>query len=203
MKLAGLLAAGALLAANPFHAGDTASRSRHQETEVENLQGLARKATEPLPTPVVPGGPAPDFSYETPDHEWRRLRDLLEQGAVLLVIGARDPQLLALERERDALLDLGVLPVALFDGNTRAVRSAARRLKLRYTAIPDPQSVIARQFNALAPRTNAPEPCWFVIDRKGRVRAIDRTGLPEQGYAAIAAHALALPSPGVSLPAGR
>jgi peroxiredoxin len=203
LKLASLLAVAALVAVNPFDAGDTASRSRHLENDVQNLQSLTRKATEPSPTPVVPGGYAPDFSYETPDHVWRRLQDLLEQGPVLMVIGARDPQLAALERERERLLDLGVIPVAVLDGGARETRTATKRLKLRYTTISDPRSVIAGQFNALSPSTNAPQPCWFVIDRNRRVRALDRMGLPEKGYAAIAIRALALPAPGVALPATR
>lgn len=203
MKLASLLAAAAFLAVNPFHAGDTASRSRHQEQDIRQLQHLARKANEPPVTPVVPGGIAPDFSYQTPDDEWHRLSDLLAQGPVLLLLGARDPQLAALQAEREALLDAGVVPVAVLDGHTRAARATTQRLDLAYTLIADPRSVIAGQFNALAPETGAAQPCWFVIDRSGRVRALDRTGLPEKGYLAIARDALALPREGVALPAAR
>lgn len=203
MKLASLLAAAAFLAVNPFQAGDTASRSRYEQQDVRQMQSIARKASEPPVTPVVPGSFAPDFSYQTPDDEWHRLSDLLEQGPVLMLIGARDPQLAALERERDRLLDLGVVPVAVIDGHARAARSAAQRLDLAFTLVADPQSVIAGQFNAISRDTGAPAPCWFVIDRQRRVRALDRTGLLKEGWAAIAIDALALPAPGVALPARR
>ena len=203
MKLASLLAAAAFLAANPFYAGDTASRSQHEPQDVRQLQTIARRANEPPVTPVVPGSIAPDFSYQTPDDEWHRLSDLLEQGPVLMLIGARDPHLAALEAERSRLLDLGVVPVAVIDGHARAARAAAQRLDVAFTLIADPQAVIAGQFNALSQDTGAPVPCWFVIDRKRRVRALDRTGLPKEGYASIAIDALALPAPGVSMPATR
>ncbi len=200
MKLATLLAAAALLAVNPLHVGDTANRSQYDQVDVQNLQRLANKATEPPVTPVVPGSVAPDFSYQTPDNEWHHLHDLLEQGPVLMLFGGRDPQFTALENEREQLLDLGVLPVAIVDGHARAASAAVKRLGLAYNVIPDPQGVIAGLFNAVEPRTDATQPCWFVIDRQRRVRALDRTGLPEQGYADIAIEALALPKKGTSLP---
>lgn len=201
MKLATLLAAAALLATNPLYIGDTSSRSRHQEQDVQNLQKLARRANEPPVTPVVPGSIAPDFSYQTSDGKWHHLRDLLAHGPVLMIVGARDPQLTALEKERERLLELGVVPVAVFDGNARTVRGAIRRLGVRFTVIADARTVIAGQFNALEAGTGAPLPCWFVIDRERRVCALDRTGLPERGYVEIARDALAIPAPGVSLPA--
>jgi hypothetical protein len=61
--------------------------------------------------------------------------------------------------------------------------------------------VIAEQFNSLEPTTRHTRPGWFVIDRGGRVRSLDRTGLPEEGFASIAAKALAIPVPGIALPA--
>lgn len=203
LKLASLLAAAAFLAANPFRAGDNAGRSQYEQQDVRYLQHISHKASEPPVTPVVPGSLAPDFSYQTPDDEWHRLSDLLEQGPVLMLIGARDPQLAALEKERGRLLDLGVIPVAVIDGNARTARSATQRLDLSFTLIADPQSVIAGQFNAISQDTGAPAPCWFVIDRKRQVRALDRTGLPGEGYASIAIDALALPAAGIALPARR
>jgi len=200
LKLASLMAAAALMAANPFNVGDTASRSRYQDQDVIQLQNLARDASEPPITPVVPGSIAPDFSYQTPDDEWHRLRDLIAQGPVLMLIGPRDANLTALEKDRERLLDLGVIPVAVIDGPARMARASAVRLELHYTLVADPQAVIAGQFNALAPRSGQPQPCWFVIDRQRRVRALDRTGLPAKGYVQIAREALALPAEGVSLP---
>lgn len=200
MKTASLLATAVLLAANPLQLGDTAHRSQYEQNDAENLQNLARRGIEPQATPVVEGGPAPNFSFQLPDGRWRHLHDLLGQGAVLLTFGPRDEQLTGLERERERLLDLGVLPVAVIDGSSRAARSKIEHLGLSYTVIPDLRAVIAEQFNTLDPSTHHPMPCWFVVDRKGRVRALDRTRLPAQGFVTIAARALQRPGPGSTVP---
>lgn len=156
---------------------------------------------EPPTTEVVAGEDAPDFSFESPDGRWRRLKDLTGQGHVLLVFGADDAALRALERERERLMDRGITPVAVMDRRAGACWSAATRLQLRYTLVPDPQRVIAIQFNSLEPRTRRAIPAWFVVDRRGRVRGLDRRGLPATGYAAMAARALQLPSHDITIPA--
>ena len=161
---------------------------------------LAPAGTEPPVTIVMTGDPAPDVTWEGPASHPQRLRDLRAQGHVLLVISPTEAQLKALERERDHLLDLRVVPAAVLDRNASGVAGLARRLGLHFTLIPDPRSIIAAQFNALDPATHHAAPAWFVMDRSGRVRALDRTGVPESGYLQLVSTALVLAAPGATLP---
>jgi len=161
---------------------------------------LAPNGPEPPATVVQTGDPAPDVTWEGPDSRMQRLRDLRAQGHVLLVFAPTRSQLLALERDRDRLLALRVLPAAVLDLRATGAAGMARRLGLHYTIIPDPQRVIAAQFNALDPSTHHSAPAWFVVDRWGRVRALDRSGVPESGYTGLVSSALALPAPGAALP---
>src|SRR5262249_43780647 len=62
------------------------------------------RPSETPPTEVCVGDIAPDFSFQGPDARWRRLRDITDQGPVLLVFGAGEPTLQALEHERESLL---------------------------------------------------------------------------------------------------
>lgn len=156
---------------------------------------------EPGPTYVTPGDPAPDVSWESPQG-WRRLRDVRTQGNVLLVFGADDAQLARLERERPALRALGVVPAAVVERRAGACQALARRLGLGYPVLPDPQRVIATQYNCLDAVTRRALPAWFAVDRAGAVRRAERGGLPARPWSVVAANALNLPSPGVSLPTG-
>ena len=142
---------------------------------------------------VTRGDDAPDFSYEAAGGRWLRLRDLRAQGHVLLVIAPDDERLRALERERRALLALGVVPVAVLDMKSSRCRSIAERLQLGYTVVPDPQRVIGAQFNALEPRSRQDAPAWVVVDRKGRVRGLGRFEWPEAKWTQVAATSLGLP----------
>lgn len=160
-------------------------------------------APEPPASEVRIGDVAPDFSYEGYDGRWRNLRDLRVQGAVLLVIAPDTDQLRALERERASLLDRGIVPVAILDVTPRATASTIKKLDLRYSVIADPRRVIAEQFNAIQSRTHAAVPAWFVIDRSGVVRGLDRGKFPAGGYLATAASALGLPMPGMAVPTSR
>jgi peroxiredoxin len=161
---------------------------------------LSLAATEPPVTVVMTGDPAPDVAWDGPATRPQRLRDLRAQGHVLLVISPTDVQLKALERERDRLLDLRVVPAAVLDRNAGGVAALALRLGLHFTLIPDPRGVIAAQFNSLDPATHRAAPAWFVVDRGGRVRGLDRSRVPDDGYARLVSTALVLPSPGISLP---
>lgn len=156
---------------------------------------------EPAPTEVLPGDEAPDFSYQGYDGRWRHLHDVLDQGAVLLVFGPDEADLSTIEREREELLGLGVVPVAVLDLRPGKAGATLRRLGLGYSVLADPRRVIAAQFNATHPTSDAAVPSWFVIDRKRRVRALHRGRLPRGEYPALATRALALPMPGVALPA--
>jgi peroxiredoxin len=151
---------------------------------------------------VNPGDTAPDFSFESRDHQWRRLRDLLVQGDVLLVFGADDAGLRAIEAERDALLAHGVVPVAVLDRHDHAAWTTPDRLSLHYGVVPDSRNVIAEQFNLVNPETGRAYPSWFLVDRAGKVRALHRGTLPNQGFAAITEQALGIPRDGQPVPAG-
>ena len=160
-------------------------------------------ATEPPAAVVMAGDPAPDVTWEGLASRPQRLRDLRAQGHVLLVFSPTEAQLRALERDRERLLDLRVLPAAVLDRSTTGVERLARRLGLHFVLIPDPRNVIASQFNTLDPATHRATPAWFVVDRSGRVRGFDRTGVPESGYPRLAAAALVLASPGATLPGSK
>lgn len=150
---------------------------------------------------VESGSSAPDFAYENLAGGDARLRDLRAQGHVLLVFGAKEADLRRLESESGPLTRLGVVPVAVLDWRTGACRSAVRRLSLTYPVVPDPQRAIGAQYNALDPRTRQNVPAWFVVDRQGRVRGLDRFELPRGSWADVAASALGLPADGVPRPA--
>lgn len=150
---------------------------------------------------VESGSSAPDFAYENLAGGGARLRDLRGQGHVLLVFGAKEADLLRLESESGRLTRLGVVPVAVLDWRMGACRSAVRRLSLTYPVVPDPQRAIGAQYNALDPRTRQNVRAWFVVDRQGRVRGLDRFELPRASWADVAASALGLPADGVPRPA--
>jgi peroxiredoxin len=154
-------------------------------------------------TEVRLGDRAPDFSYQGVDGSWRHLRDILEQGPTLLVFGADELTLRVIEHERERLLDLGVVPVAVTDLRSGAARALVRRYDLRFTVLSDRRGVVAAQFNAIDPGSGRQLPTWFVLDPKRRVRGLGRRRLPLRGYPALAANALGLPAPGAALPASK
>ena len=156
--------------------------------------------TEPPVTVLMPGDMVPDVTWQGPTSRPQRLRDLRAQGHVLLVFSPTEAQLQALERDRERLLDLRVLPAAVLDRSAKGTSSLARRLGLHYPLIPDSRGIIAAQFNTLDAATGRPMPAWFVVDRLGRVRDLDRSGAPAEDFARLASGALVLPSPGMALP---
>lgn len=157
----------------------------------------------PVDTPateVCLGDIAPDFSYQGVDGRWRHLRDLVRDHPALLVFGANEGVLRVLESEREALMDLGVLPVAVTGSRLGTTRAMVQRYDLRYTLLADPQGVIASQFNAVDPASGRHLPAWFVLDSHRRVRALGRTDLPVRGYAERVAEALGLPPRAATVP---
>jgi peroxiredoxin len=201
MKALGLVAVAALLASVPF-GGDGVERT-------SNTTSPRGEAIQSTPLPIDPpnafvevGDPAPNVSYLSEDNRWRRLSELLHQGHALLVFGASPAQLRSLERERDALARLGVIPVAVLDVRSGAARGSARRLGLSYLVISDSRRILASQFNAVDRSSQWTLPAWFVIDRSGRVRGLGRGRLPESNWTGAAATALGLPAPGATVPSG-
>lgn len=154
-------------------------------------------------TEVCLGDVVPDFSYQGVDARWRRLRDLVRDHPALLVFGANEGTLRIIESEREALMDLGVMPVAVTGSRLGTTRAMIQRQDLRFTVLADPQGVIAAQFNAVDPASGRHLPAWFVIDSHRRVRALGRTELPMRGYAEMAADALGLPPKASTVPTSR
>jgi peroxiredoxin len=189
----------AVLALGTMPTGDGNSPAPAPQDDLRSYAGPVEP--EPPNTPVAVGDPAPDFSFETSDHGWHRLHDLLAQGSVLLVFGASDDQLRSLETERGSMIARGVLPVAVLDRRDGAAWSTPARLKLHFNVIADSRGVIASQFNLEDGSTRRAGPGWFVVDRTGRVRALGRQSAPVAGYLAVAARALGLPGESEAMPA--
>jgi peroxiredoxin len=162
-----------------------------------------RAASEPPLAAVQYGDPAPDFSFMAHDGSWRRLSDLTSRGPVLLLLAPNESQLRALDRERDALGDLGVAPAAVIELRPHQARALTRRLGLRYTVVPDARRIVASQLNAIHPHTLGTVPSWFVIDGGRKVRGLRRGQRLERGFSAVAAQALDLPLPDATRPSGR
>jgi peroxiredoxin len=161
----------------------------------------SHELAEPPAAEICVGDPAPDFAYQGYDGRWMRLHHLLDQGSVLLVFGGNEAQLSQLEREREALLSLGVIPVAVVDRRPGGARKLAVKLGLAYTVLADSRQVIAAQFNAT--EAGRVTPSWFVIDGHGKVRGLLRGAQPVQDYLRVSARSLALPMPGTPLPVSR
>ncbi|HKQ56324.1 MAG TPA: redoxin domain-containing protein [Candidatus Eisenbacteria bacterium] len=190
MKFTLVLAIAVMLAAN-----DPTDRGAAVPTPPTGTStaALHPRALETPATEVCLGDAAPNVAYQGADARWLRLKDITTQGAVLLVIGADQRTLRVLEQERETLMDLGVIPVAVLASRLGVVRATTARLGLRYTVIGDPQGVIAAQFNALDGATGRHLPAWFVLDAGMRVRGLGRKALPARGYSTLAAQALGVP----------
>ncbi|MGH7731402.1 MAG: redoxin domain-containing protein [Candidatus Eiseniibacteriota bacterium] len=202
MRIMLLLAAAAIFGAVQ-DMSDRASLPPGASPPARHGASLQALPVETPATEVCLGDIAPDFSYLGPDARWRRLRDLAAATPVLLIFGANDGVLRIVDGEREALLDLGVIPVAVVRSRLGVTRALVSRLDLRYTVLADPQGVIAAQFNAADPTNGQHLPAWFLLDTRRRVRGLGRRPLPLRGYAEIASDALGLPRKGVTVPAAK
>jgi len=202
MKLTLLFAVTALLATTDGPAGRTTPTSDNPVGGNAGTSLLAHP-TETFNTEVKVGDPAPDFSYQGLDGRWLRLQDILAQGPVLLVFGADELTLRVIEHERERLMDLGVVPVAVTDVRSGAARAIVSRNSLLFTVLSDTRGTIASQFNVVDPTNGRHRPTWFVVDPKGVVRGLGRRGLPLRGYPSLVANSLGVPIPGTTLPASK
>lgn len=150
---------------------------------------------------VEAGESAPDFAYETLAGGTARLRDLRDHGHVLLVFGAQEADLRRLELESSRLTRLGIVPVAVLDWRVGACRDVVKRLTLSFPVVPDRQRAIGAQYNVLDPNTRQDSRAWFVVDRLGRVRGLDRFELPHESWVDVAASSLGLPTDDAPRPA--
>jgi peroxiredoxin len=137
-------------------------------------------------------GEAPDFEYLSNDGRWKFLHEMLKHDAVLLVFEPSDAQLLKLEAGADSLRHSGVIPVAIRRCPDGANWAAIGKLGLTYSLMSDPQGELEGDFhiNAAAKTGSAASPSWFLVDRKGRVAALERGSLPAAGFAPIVVGAM-------------
>jgi len=190
-----VLAVGLLATTSSLGLSDTVYRTRPALDDTRIVERGWLTAAEPGPSIVQPGDLAPDFSYQAESGEWYKLHQLLDHGSVMLVFEPSEPELRVMESERDSLYGIGVIPVAVLDRRASAATALARRLKLGFPVIADPQSAIASQFNLVGPPTLRASQGWFIVDRAGRVRALERLRLPDGGFTRIVCAALAIPAP--------
>ena len=189
-----LLAAGLLAVAVSNPGGDAArAHALVQNNAVSVSASVAAAATPSVPTA---GSSAPDFTYQSSEHLWQNLHNVLEQGAVLLVFGASDANLRAIERERETLLERGILPMVVVERRDTDVWGVVRRLELTYSLLADPHGAIGEQYGVLDPASKRSHASWFAIDRAGRVCAHGEGELPISGWTSLAVQALGLPADG-------
>ncbi len=179
---ASLLAAASMQPSVPMHA--THVHAQDNAVAVPSAPG----ATPGVPAPPAVGDSAPDFTYQSHDYLWLNLHHMLNQGSVLLVFGASDAQLRALERDRDDLLRTGVVPVAVVCQREADVWNTVRRCDLSFSLLADPHASIAEQFGAVDAGTRKPKASWFVIGASGRVRGAGQ-GMPASNDWLALAHA--------------
>ncbi len=143
------------------------------------------------PQQIQIGDSAPGFSYIGIDGQWHGFRQLFARGPVLLVFGARDEDLKALDRIRPVLEDLGVHPVAVLDMGSGSASRLARRLELKCDVIADARCVIGGLYGSLNPETQRHGASYFVLDENGKVRGAARGALPSaRKLVAISARSL-------------
>jgi peroxiredoxin len=160
-----------------------------------------QNVAEPPSAQVDVGDPAPDFAYQGYDGRWMRLHHLLDHGPMLIVFGVTDGAMAQIEKEREPLLGMGVIPVAVLDRKSSVARALVGRLGLKFTVLADPRQVIASQFNAFDGERVVPS--WFVIDQRGKVRGLFRGRLPPGDYLRLCARSLGLPMPGTVVQTSR
>jgi len=155
------------------------------------------------PGPAAPASAAPaapDFQYRAMDGRWRHLHDLRTSHGVLVVFEPTDAQLVALESERDSLARAGVLPVAILRRSESKCWSVIERLGLTFSLMSDPRGDLARDFQVAERQAPATAPAWFLVDRTGAVRGMERGGLPAGTFAAAVASALSPSTTAGALP---
>ncbi|MEO5989749.1 MAG: redoxin domain-containing protein [Candidatus Eisenbacteria bacterium] len=184
-----------LVAASMFAAQST--HHPHEPTALRpdvknNVVSVSSTARAPRTAALSPGAGevAPDFTYQSHEYLWQNLHNILESGPVLLVFGAGDLQLLALEHGREALSAHGVTPLAVVDRRDVDAWTTVRRLNLGFSLLADPRSVIGEQYGVLDLASHRSQPAWFVIDRTGYVCQSAVGSLPQYGWEDLATAAL-------------
>lgn len=197
MKLSSLLLAVVVAATVPLQPGEPPGSPPAAE---RGLPTISPRAAEPPSSTLMVGDIAPDFAWQVGDRRFASMKEALAQGSLLLVFAPNDRQLRAIEEERDALLDLGVVPIGVLNARGGAASGTARRLGLSFTLVPDSRRVIAGQYGATDDNRQSMLPAWFVVDRRGQVRALGRGSIPAGGFPRLAATVLAIPTGDIALP---
>jgi peroxiredoxin len=153
-------------------------------------------AVEPAEFRLAVGDKAPGFSYLDPKGKWNEFKSLGAGSPMLLVFGASDSDLVALERLRSMFEELGVTPVAVMDGRGASARALQRKLSISVPIITDPKRAIAGLFNSLDPKSLTLASSFFVLDENRQIRALSHGELPSpQQMLALSANSLGLPLP--------
>ncbi len=200
MKFLGLVVTAVVAAALPLNPGGGPLPGQSPPATSPGIT-LRTNAPEPPIAPVEVGESAPNFTFPGADGRSLALSDLTAQGHVLIVFATSEPMLASIEKERDELLDMGVLPVAIVPERPGAAKAEAQRLGLRYPLVSDSRRVVASQYNLVDESGPRILPGYFVVDRRRRVRAAIRGTAPAQSWARVTASALALPRKDAPLPA--
>ncbi len=152
--------------------------------------------TEPPAAQLEVGDAAPDFSYLAPEGNWRKGRELLDHGPVLLVFGGSDADLKALEQARPQFLSIGVVPAAVVDLRPSSAAALSRRLRLGYPIVSDPMRAIAKLFNSLDPPSLTAAPSYFVVGADRVIMGLGHGRLPATDkLLALTARSLGRPLP--------
>lgn len=188
---AGLLAAASL---SPAGVVQTPSSARTNAIVVSSSPRTGSAAT------LVPerGQEAPDFVYQSHDHLWQNLHNMLEEHHILLVFGATDAELARLEADREPLQSLGIAPVAVVTTRDSDARRTVRTLNLGYSLLADPRGAIGEQYGVREAAVAQDRAMWFMIDRAGAIRDMGEGLAPESGWQALASQALSAPASGTT-----
>lgn len=184
-----LVAASIFAAQSTHHLHEPTALRPAVKNNVVSVSGSASAPRSSTPVPIS-GELAPDFTYQSQEYLWQNLHNILEHSAVMLVFGAGDEQLLAIERDRETLTAHGVTPLAVVDRRDVDAWTMVRRLNLGYSLLADPRSVLGEQYGVIDATSRRSQPAWFVIDRAGHVCQSGLGPLPRHGYGDLAAAAL-------------
>lgn len=195
-----LLAAVLLAAASPVAAMEASNVQPVAFTNNPGTSATTPRANDRATLTV--GTRAPDFEYQSYDAMWQRLHNVLEHGDVVLVFGASDVDLRTLEREREALMKVGIMPLAVVEKTDRDVWASVRRLGLTFSLLADPKGAIGAQYGVFDAGLGRSRSAWFVVDVKGRVRQMG-SDMPSQGWPTMAATALGRPLEGATQTASK
>ena len=135
------------------------------------------------PASAAATGAAPDFALATA-WGWHSFREAQSERPIVLVFGADDAALTAIERERPALEARGVEIAAVTRDSDGANWERIERLGLRYALWSDPRAHLAGLFGV-----EESTPAWCLIDAEGRIVDL-RKGVGPEGLAAEVERAL-------------